>query len=81
MTLFLSTGWHHHGWFLLWPLIPLFWIGVLILFARFVVWRVGPGPLGRRYAGPDAHTILAERYARGEIGLDEYRVRRANLDS
>jgi hypothetical protein len=48
MTLLLSTGWHHHGWFLLWPLIPLFWIGVLILFARFVVWRGRPGPWGRR---------------------------------
>ncbi len=47
MTLLLSTGWHHHGWFLLWPLIPLFWIGVLILFGRFVVAGparpVGPG--------------------------------------
>jgi len=81
MTLFLSTGWHHHGWFLLWPLIPLFWIGILILFARFVVWRGGAGPWGRRYAGPDPQTILAERYARGEIGLEEYRERRANLDS
>jgi len=81
MTLFLSTGWHHHGWFLLWPLIPLFWIGVLILFARFAVWRGGPGPWGRRHAGPDPQAILAERYARGEIGLDEYRERRANLDS
>jgi len=37
--------------------------------------------LGRRYAAPDPHTILAERYARGEIGLEEYRERRGNLDS
>jgi putative membrane protein len=80
MTLFLSTGWHHHGWFL-WPLIPLFWIGVLILFTRFVVWRGRPGPWGRRHAGPDPRAILAERYARGEIGLEEYRERRGNLDS
>jgi len=43
--------------------------------------RGGPGPWGRRYAGPDPRAILAERYARGEIGLDEYRERRANLDS
>ena len=81
MTPFLSTGWHHHGWFLLWLLIPLLWIGVLIVFARFVVWRGGRGPWGRRYAGADPHTILAEPYARGEIGLEEYRERRANLDS
>jgi uncharacterized membrane protein len=80
MTLLLSTGWHHHGWFLLWPLIPLFWIGVLLLFARFVVWRGRP-PWSRRYAGPDPQAILAERYARGEIGLEEYRERRGNLDA
>jgi len=81
MTPFLFTGWHHHGWFVLWPLVLLFWIGMLIVCARFVAWRGGPGPWGRRYAGPDPHTILAERYARGEIGLEEYRERRANLDS
>ena len=80
MTLLLSTGWHPHGWFLLWPPIPLFWIGVLLLFARFVVWR-GRAPWSRRHAGPDPQAILAERYARGEIGLEEYRERRANLDA
>jgi putative membrane protein len=68
----------HHGyggwgygpgpWFLLFPL---FWIGVL----AFVLWRF------RRAGGPPwggwrgAQSVLAERYARGDIGADEYRER------
>jgi uncharacterized membrane protein len=68
-----TDGWHH-GWFL-WPLIPLFWLTVIVLFARFCWWR-GPG---RR--GPDPRRILAERYASGDISHDEYRERLANLQS
>ncbi|HEY7259013.1 MAG TPA: SHOCT domain-containing protein [Gaiellales bacterium] len=75
MTL-LST-WHHHGWFLLWPLVPLFWITTVFLLVRFVFWRRGPWAGGR---GPDPRAILAERYARGEITHDEYRERLGHLE-
>jgi putative membrane protein len=68
--------WHHHGWFLLWPLVPLFWITAVFLLVRFVFWRRGPWGVGR---GPDPRMILAERYARGEITHEEYRERLGHL--
>jgi len=73
----LLTTWHHHGWFLLWPLVPLFWITTVFLLVRFAFWRRGPWG-GHR--GPDPRAILAERYARGEITHDEYRERLGHLE-
>ena len=73
-----NTDWHHDGWFLFWPLVPLFWLLVFVIVLRFVVWR-GRGPwAGHR--GPDARAILAERYARGEISHQEYRERLGHLE-
>jgi putative membrane protein len=70
-----------HGWFWFWPLIPLFWLFLFFLFFRLFFWRGRRGSWGPyRQAVPDARAILAERYARGEIGLDEYRERLGNLD-
>ena len=63
-------------WFL-WPLVPLFWIVVIALVLRFVVFR------GHRHGEPSplerARGILAERYARGEIDGEEYRRRSEEL--
>src|SRR4029453_11783395 len=68
-----------HGWVWFWPLIPLFWLLLFFLFFRLLFWRRGPwGPY--RQAAPDPRTILAERYARGEITNDEYRERLGNLE-
>lgn len=68
-TTILADSWHGgHAW---WPILWLFWlivIGLLILLVTRRGWR-----------GPNARAILAERYARGEIGADEYRERLANL--
>jgi putative membrane protein len=72
-----SAHWHHHGWFLLWPLV---WLLVLFLLARLVFWRGRRGPWAAAGAGPDPRAILAERYARGEIGHEEYRERLGHLD-
>jgi putative membrane protein len=74
-----NAGWHHDGWFWLWPLVPLFWIFVFVVVARLFVWRGGRGPW-RGHRGPDPRAILAERYARGEIGHDEYRERLNHLE-
>jgi putative membrane protein len=64
-----SDGWSH-PW--VWPLVPLAWLAALVLLFRFVVWRWRPRPA----SGTDrARDILAERYARGDIELDEYRER------
>jgi putative membrane protein len=63
----------------LWPLFPilciaLFW-GVLIFFGRRFVWRRDHELAGRR----SGESVLAERYARGEIGEEDYRQRLAVL--
>jgi putative membrane protein len=61
-------GWGPGAW---WPIFPIFWIlfwGVLI----FAVFRFR----ARRWAGgPSGESVLAERYARGEINENEYRER------
>jgi putative membrane protein len=75
-----SSDWHDHGWFWLWPLVPLFWLLVFFVLVRFVFWRGRRGPWRYAYHGADARAILAERYARGEITYDEYRERLGHLE-
>ena len=65
---------HHHwhyDWFPFFPLIPLFFFGLVI--TTFVL-------LGRRrgrsFPGRSGEAVLAERYARGEIDETEFRQRR-----
>jgi putative membrane protein len=82
MVSLLGSSWPHGGWFWLWPLVPLLWFFVFFVFVRVFFWRgrraawVGCGAYGR----PNAQSILAERYARGEISHDEYRERLAHLE-
>jgi putative membrane protein len=55
-----------------WPIFPLFWVlvwGVLI----FAVFRFRRG--GRWHQGHSGENVLDERYARGEISVEEYRER------
>ncbi|MDQ3986236.1 MAG: hypothetical protein M3280_07025 [Actinomycetota bacterium] len=55
-----------------WPIFPLFWVifwGVVI----FAIFRFRRG--GRWNRHHSAVDVLAERYARGEINVDEYRER------
>ena len=59
--------------FLLFPLIPLFWIALLVG-AWFLFRR--RDDRGRTQS---AEEILGERYARGEIAVEEYRQRREEL--
>jgi putative membrane protein len=66
--------WGHHPW---WPLWLLFWAAVI----GTAVWLISRRR-GRRGAPLyRAHEILAERYARGELGGEEYRQRVAELRS
>jgi putative membrane protein len=75
-TTLLTDHWHHDGggW---WFFAPIFWIGVwivIIVAIRGLFWR------RRRHwhwhnGGGGAFTVLAERYARGEIDEAEYRER------
>ena len=62
------AGWGPGPW---WPIFPLFWIvfwGVVI----FALFRFRGG---RWRQGHSAQDVLAERYARGEISVQEYRER------
>jgi putative membrane protein len=55
-----------------WPIFPLFWVllwGVLI----FAIFRFRG--VRRWQRGHSAEDVLAERYARGEITVEEYRER------
>jgi putative membrane protein len=61
-----GSGWGGGGWFLFFPLL---WIGVFV--GLFLLFR------GRRdrWQTASAEEILGERYARGEISVEEYRQR------
>ncbi|MBX3100001.1 MAG: hypothetical protein KF761_10525 [Salinibacterium sp.] len=70
------------GWLFL--LVPLFWIGVIILIVSLVRRRRGgwgPGHYGHGHYGPwsaaarGAESTLAERFAQGDIDEKEYRAR------
>jgi putative membrane protein len=68
----IANHWNDHDgdWFPFFPLIPLFFIGVWVFV--IVTFR-------RRWLGAFRHTgesVLAERYARGEIDESEFRQRR-----
>ena len=62
----------HHGWFPFFPLFPLFLVAMFVVVSRRVAWRRWGS------AGPSAtgESVLAERYARGEIDESEFRHRR-----
>lgn len=55
-----------------WPIFSLFWVFLLGL-VIFAVFRFRRG--GRWQHGHSAENVLAERYARGEISVEEYRER------
>jgi putative membrane protein len=69
-----------HWWFIFFPLIPIFWITVLVVVLGLVRRRLwgGRGPWrGGPWGGPggSGESVLGERYARGEIDEAEYRAR------
>ncbi len=75
-ALLLAThdGYHHGSWFPLFPLLFLgLWVVVFLTIGRR--WRHGSD----HGHGPSGESVLAERYARGEIDEAEYRSRRAVL--
>jgi putative membrane protein len=77
--------WHGHGdpggWWWLWRLgMFIFWI---LLFGFFFFWwsrRGGWGGRRERTGVERARDILAERYALGEISIEEYRERLSQLE-
>jgi putative membrane protein len=72
VILFASHHYHDGRWFPLFPLLFLgLWIAVVVTFVR----------RRRHWHHQSGESVLAERYARGEIDESEYRDRRAVLRS
>lgn len=66
-----GNGWHSSHW---WIVVPFLWL-TLAAFVIALFWR-----RGRPHDGADSpRRILGERFARGEISLDEYRDRLSQL--
>ena len=76
-------GWGWSAWLGMAVMMLLFWVllvGAVVLVAR---WVRGDQPRGRApgsgHADGSAESVLAERYARGEIDEEEYLRRRSVL--
>lgn len=70
-----GMGWGLFGMLLFWGLLAV-GIGLLIRFVAGIADRRPP-----KRAGKSAQDILAERYARGEIGREEFEQKRRDLAS
>ena len=73
---------HEHYWFFgYWWIFPLVMMFFCFLFLRgwCAGWRRWSGPFPGQ--GESARDILSKRYARGEIGQQEYEERRRALES
>ncbi len=60
-------------WMILW------WVLIIVAVVVLVRWLSGTGAGGGRPAGDSALAILRERYARGEIGKEEFESRKRDL--
>jgi putative membrane protein len=70
--------WDSGGSWAAWIMMTVFMLGVLGLIAWLLVTLVR-GPSSNQPNKPSAESILAERFARGEIDHDEYIARRDAL--
>lgn len=66
-----GSGW---GWFGLTHML-LWWVLLILGIAVLAKWLLGSG----RMSGDRALEVLKERYARGEIGKEEYEQKRRDL--
>jgi putative membrane protein len=66
-----GSGW---GWFGLTHML-LWWLLLILGVAVLAKWLIG----GRRSSGSRALEVLQERYARGEIGKEEYEQKKRDL--
>lgn len=67
-----GSGW---GWFGLTHML-LWWVLLILGIAVLAKWLIGSGG---RTSGSRALEVLQERYARGEIGKEEYEQKRRDL--
>lgn len=74
-------GWDGTGWGFGLIFMLLFWVLVVAAIVALVRWIMVMGAGGERSAvgGDRALEILRERYARGEIGKEEFEAKRRDL--
>jgi putative membrane protein len=79
-------GWNHMGWGAGWGMgfgglfMILFWVAIIVAVVLLLKWLAGGSA---RFAPPrekSALDILKERYARGEIGKDEFEQKKRDLE-
>ncbi len=68
-------GWWGMGWLFM----ILFWLAIILAVAALLKWLVGASPRIDVPRQKDALDILKERYARGEIGRDEFDQKKRDL--
>ncbi|MEN0102798.1 MAG: SHOCT domain-containing protein [Curtobacterium sp.] len=73
-TLATAAPYWHGGGFPFFVFPAFFFLAFLVVFLVFGVFRRGSWR-----ALSDARSVLADRFARGEIGAEEYRARRSEL--
>ncbi len=72
-----GDGWGHmSGWGWGWMIVG--WLALIAVVAM-IVWSVNRPAGGAQSARPDPEDILAERFARGELSIEEFHERRAAL--
>ena len=59
--------------------VVLWWVLIVLGIAVLAKWLFGAGTQERRATGSNALEILKERYARGEIGKDEFEQKKRDL--
>lgn len=71
----------NHGWWWGFGMIPmlLFWVLVILGIAALAKWLFGNS--GEPPRGKSALDILKERYARGEIGHEEFEQKKRDLEA
>ena len=74
-----SMGWGW-GWGMLGAVhMALWWVLIILGIAVLAKWLFGAGAQNRGAPGGNALEILKERYARGEIGKDEFEQKKRDL--
>lgn len=75
-----SAGWGG-AWAGMMLVHALWWIFIVFAFVGFIRWLVSGDAGGRRFREDRAMDVLRERYARGEIGKEEFEERRQYLSA
>lgn len=73
-----SFGWWGMGFGMV--LMPLFWVLVILDIAALIRWLMMQPPPGRGARDKTPLEIIRERYARGEIGRQEYEQKKRDFE-